>query len=129
MRRYTGRVTSETQTSQNTRTNLIIQALRGLLHLVAIVSVTAWGLIAWEMPLPGIVIAIAALCMSVALWALFLSPRPVLRTDRFGQALIELLLLASAVAALLTIGAPWILAVLYGLVGAVLGYMATTRAK
>lgn len=129
MRGYTGLVTSETQPSQNTRTHLIIQAIRGLLHLIAVISVTAWGFLAWDLPLPGVFVAIAAFGTSVALWALFLSPRPVLRTDRFGQSLIELLLLAAAVAALLTIGVPWIVAVLYGLIGAVLGYIATSRAK
>lgn len=129
MHGYTGRVTSETQTSQTSRTNLTIQAIRGLLHLVAVASITAWGLIAWELPLPGIIISVAAFCTSVALWALFLSPRPVLRTDRFGQSLIELLLLAAAVAALLTVGVPWVIAALYGVAGAVLGYFATSRAK
>ena len=45
--------------------------------------------------------------LTVVIWALFLSPKPVLRTDRFGQALIELLLIAGAVGALLSLGVHW----------------------
>ncbi|NLA65253.1 MAG: hypothetical protein GX862_04890, partial [Leucobacter sp.] len=54
----------------------------------------------------------------------FLSPRPVLHTDRFGQSLIELLFIAAAVAVLLVLGVHPLIAVGFGLVGAVLGYVA-----
>lgn len=111
------------------RSSQALAATRALFHLASVISVTAWGLLAWRMPFPGILVAAGALVLSVALWALFLSPRPVLHTDRFGQALIELLLIAAAVASLFAIGAPWYVAVPFGLAGAALGYAANAPAK
>ena len=120
-------MSSNTQTGTTTRTTPAMQAVRALFHLAAIVIVTVWGFLDWELPFPGIFVGIGALALSLLVWALFLSPRPVLRTDRFGQALIELLLLAGAVGALLTLGAPWWIAAPFGLIGAVLGYFASAK--
>ena len=50
-----------------------------------------------------------------------------LRTDRFGQALIELLLIAGAVGAMLSLGANWIVAAVLGLLAAVLGFFASAN--
>lgn len=93
-------------------------------HLLAIITLTLWGLFTWPFPMPSVLISAGVLVLSVLLWALFLSPRPVLRTDRFVQSLIELVLLACAVAALLTLGVHWIIAALFGVIGAVLGFFA-----
>lgn len=106
-----------------------MQFVRGIFQLVAVVSVTVWGFLSWPLPFPGIFTGIGFLLLSCVLWAVFLSPRPVLRTDRFGQALIELLLLAAAVAALLDFGIFWVIPVAYGLAGAVVGYIASTKQK
>lgn len=100
--------------------------LRGLFHVIAIASVTVWGFVEWPLPFPGILTGLGFLILSVLVWALFLSPRPVLRTDRFGQALIELLLLAAAVATMLSFGIFWVWAALFGVVAAVVGYLAST---
>lgn len=118
--------TPETVSSAS-RSTIVLQALRGLFHLVAVVSVTIWGALAWTFPFPGILTGIGFLALSVVVWALFLSPRPMLPTDRFGQALIELLLLAAAVAALLDFGLFWVWPVLFGIAGAVIGYITSTR--
>lgn len=108
---------------------MILQLVRGLFHLIAIVAVTVWGFLAWPLPFPGLLSGFGFLVLSVLVWALFLSPRPVLRTDRFGQALVELLLLAAAVAALLDFGIFWVWAALYGVLAAVVGYIASTRKR
>lgn len=115
--------------AQTSSTAAIWQLLRGLFHLAAVICLTAWGFLAWPMPWPGVLVGAGALVLSVLLWALFLSPRPVLRTDRFVQALFELLLLASAVYALLALGVLWVWPVLLGAIGAVVGYVASTRAS
>lgn len=107
----------------------VLQTVRGLLHLVAVIAVTAWGFFDWRLPFPGTLIGLGALALGVLLWALFLSPKPVLRADPFGQALIELLLFAGATAALLALGVPWPFAVAFGLAGAAVGYFATIRGK
>ena len=75
--------------------------------------------------MPGIVFGVGALVISVLLWAMFLSPRPALKgVDRFAQSMIELLLLAAAVAALIDLGVTWALAAAFGIAGAVLGFIA-----
>lgn len=103
-----------------------MQLLRALCHLGVVLVITFWALNAWPLPFPGLLAGAAALLLTVVLWALFLSPRPVLRTDRFGQALIELLLIAGAVAALLALGANWLVATAFGLVAAVVGYFGSS---
>lgn len=101
--------------------------MRALFHLATVAIITVWGFLAWPMPLPGLFIGLGFLVFTVIIWALFLSPKPVLRTDRFGQALVELLLLAAAVAALLFLGVYWLWPLLFGLAGAVIGYLASAR--
>lgn len=111
------------------RSTAILQMVRGLLHLVAVVAVTAWGFMDWKLPFPGTLVGLAALAVSVLVWALFLSPKPVLHTDRFGQALIELLLFAGATAALLALNVPWAIAAALGLAGAAVGYVVSMRTR
>lgn len=112
---------------QPTRAAAILQLARSLFHLIAVVSVTVWGFLAWPLPFPGVLTGLALLALSVLLWALFLSPRPVLRVDRFARALFELLLIAAAVAALLALGVFWLIPALYGIAGAVVSYVASAR--
>lgn len=114
-------------TQPDPATTPILQLVRGLFHLAAVVGVTVWGFIAWPLPWPGVLIGIGVFVFAVLLWALFISPRPVLRTDRFAQALFELLLLAAAVAALLSLGVFWVWPALFGVAGAVIGFIASTR--
>ena len=87
-------------------------------------AITVWGALAWPFPFPGIFTGLGFLVAVVLIWALFLSPRPVLRTDRFGQSLIELLLIAAAVAAMLDFGWFWVWPALFGVLAAVVGYAA-----
>lgn len=99
--------------------------LRSVWHLIAVIAVTTWGFTAWGLPMPGIAFGIGALLFSVFLWALFLSPRPALKgADRFARSMIELLLLAVAVAALIDMNISWIIAAAYGLIGAIMGFIA-----
>lgn len=104
--------------------------IRAVWHLAAIIAVTVWGFVAWSLPMPGIVFGVGALVISVLLWAMFLSPKPALRgVDRFAQSMIELLLLAAAVAALIDLGVSWVIAAIFGLAGAVLGFFAGTTER
>ncbi len=115
--------------NQPTRAATILQLARSVFHLVSVIAVTVWGFVSWPLPFPGVLTGLGLLVLSVLLWALFLSPRPVLRVDRFAQALFELLLLAAAVAALLALGVFWLWPVLLGIGGAVAGYLALARAR
>lgn len=102
----------------------ILSALRSIVHLLLILSISAWGFLAWPLPLPGVLIGLGMLVAAVLIWALFLSPKPVLGVDRFGQSIVELLLIAGAVAALLAIGVFWVVPVALGLVAVVVGFLA-----
>ena len=117
---------NETLPVAPSRSALVIQLLRAICHLGTVLIITFWALNAWPLPFPGLLAGAGALVLTVVIWALFLSPKPVLRTDRFGEALIELLLIAGAVGALLSLGANWVVAVLLGLVAAVIGYLGST---
>lgn len=87
--------------------------------------ITFWAMNSWRLPFPGLLAGAGFFVLTTVIWALFLSPKPVLRTDRFGQALIELLLIAGAVGALLSLGTNWIVALILGIIAAVVGYLAT----
>lgn len=124
--RYNCTVTSPTQ-PQAPRSIATLQVVRALFHLATVAIITLWGFVSWPLPFPGIISGAGFLALTVVIWALFLSPRPMLRTDRFGQALVELLLLAAAVAALLFLGVFWVWPLLFGIAGAVVGYLASAR--
>lgn len=118
---------TDTTQPQAHRSTAILQVVRALFHLATVVIVTVWGFVSWPLPFPGIISGIGFFALTVVIWALFLSPKPVLRTDRFGQALVELLLLAAAVAALLFLGVFWVWPVAFGVAGAVVGYLASAH--
>ena len=105
----------------------ILVALRSLVHLLLVLSIAAWGFLAFELPLPGALIGLGMLLFAVVIWALFLSPKPVLVADRFGQAFVELLLAAGAVAALLALGVFWVIPAVIGLLAVVLGFVAAKK--
>lgn len=106
----------------------ILFALRSVVHLLLILSIAAWGFLAYAFPFPGLLIGLGMLVAAVIVWALFLSPKPVLAVDRFGQSIVELLLIAGAVASLLTLGVFWVVPVLLGLVAVVIGFLAARSA-
>lgn len=102
-----------------------LQITRSLWHLAAVIAITIWGFTAWPMPqLLGFIAGFGALIFTVLLWALFLSPKPMLRADRFASSMIELLLIAAAVAALMQLGVHWVIAAAFGLIGVIIGYIA-----
>lgn len=102
-------------------------ALRSIIHLGIVVSVTAWGLLAWPFPLPAVVVAAVLLVVTVLLWALFLSPKPVLAADRFGRSVVEVVLIAGGVAALLSLGVAWWAPVAVGLLAVVLAFLDASK--
>lgn len=116
-------------TAPHSRATAALQLLRAVGHVIAVGCIGLWGFLAWPLPFPGVLTGLGLLALAIVVWALFLSPRPVLRTDRFGQAFIELLFIAAAVAAMLDAGIPWVLAGVFGVVAAVLGYLVPARLR
>jgi hypothetical protein len=94
--------------------------LRFLLELFAFVSLGIWGFTAWPLPWPGILVGIAAPAFAILVWALFRSPKAVIRLDPFGKAIVEIAVMGSAAFAWLDLGQP-VVAIIFGVLATVSG--------
>ena len=90
--------------------------LRFLLEIFAIISLGIWGFVAWPFGW-NIVVGIGAPVIAIVLWALFRSPRAVLRIDPFGKAIVEIVVMAAAAYAWWDLGQP-VIAIVFALVAA-----------
>ncbi len=97
----------------------IWEVLRFVVELFAFVSLAVWGFIAWPLPW-NIVIGIAAPLLAILLWAVFRSPRAVVRIDTFGKAIVEIIVMTAAAFAWWDLGQP-VVAVVFALVALVSG--------
>ena len=106
--------------------SLVALAIQSLVDVLCVAILAWWGAASFALPWPGLAVALAAPLFAVLLWALFLSPRAVVRLDRFGQALVEIVLFSAAGLALISLGLPW-LAAGFVIVAAVLGLIGARR--
>lgn len=81
----------------------VIEIVRALVLVAALVSFTVWALMSWTSPW-NIVMAVVTPVVVLLVWALFLSPRPVLRIHPFVGAAIELLIYAAVTVAWWSLG-------------------------
>lgn len=93
--------------------------VRFLLEIFAIVSLGIWGFVAWPLPW-NIVVGIGAPALAILLWALFRSPKAVLRVDPFVKAIVELVVMGSAAFAWWNLGQP-VVALVFAVVATVSG--------
>lgn len=103
-----------------------LDIVRVVVLIAAVASLALWGFTSFGLPfalLPGI----GAPLLALTLWALFLSPRPVLRTHPFVRAIVELALYATVTMAWWAMGQPWI-GLGFALVAVVAGLVAGRRA-
>ncbi len=98
------------------------EVLRFLLELFAFVSLGIWGFVAFPLPWPGVLIGLGAPALAILAWALFVSPKAVLRVDPFGRALVEIAVFTAAALAWWMLGQP-IVAVTFAVVAAVSGIL------
>ncbi|GAA5152751.1 YrdB family protein [Microbacterium pseudoresistens] len=103
-----------------------LDIVRVIVLLVALASLAIWGLAAWPMPW-SIVAAVAAPLLVLLVWALFLSPRPVLAVHPFVRAAVELVVYAAVTIAWWSLGQTWI-GLGFGVVAVATGVMAGRRA-
>ncbi|WP_022900803.1 YrdB family protein [Humibacter albus] len=104
-----------TPSSEHTRAPIDVwDVLRFLIELFAFVSLAVWGFIAWPLPW-NIVVGIGAPLFAIVLWALFRSPRAVIRIDTFGKAIVEIIVMTAAAFAWWDLGQP-IVAVVFAVV-------------
>lgn len=109
------------------RIDRVLDALRWLGSLASIGTLTTWGFVAFDFPFPAILSGIGVFVLAVVSWALVLSPRPVIRVDAFGTALAEIVLCSTAGFAAVSLGWPWLIAVLLVATTAVPGVIAGWR--
>jgi hypothetical protein len=94
--------------------------LRFLLELFALFSLGYWGYLAWPFPLPAVFFMIGAPLFAAVVWGLFRSPKAVFPLDPAGRALVEILVMGSAVAAWFMLGLP-IVGIVFGIIALVSG--------
>lgn len=68
-----------------------LDIIRVVILLAALASLALWGFASWEWPW-NLIVGIGAPALVLLVWALFLSPRPVLHLHPFLRAAVELLL-------------------------------------
>lgn len=69
----------------------VLDVIRTVVLIAAVASLALWGFATWPLPW-NIVVGIGAPLVVILVWALFLSPRPVLRVHPFLRAAVELLI-------------------------------------
>src|SRR5690606_31957578 len=84
-----------------------IDIVRAIVLIVAVASLALWGFASWAFPW-NIVVGIGAPVVVLLIWALFLSPRPVLRLHPFLRAAVELLVYVGVTIAWWSMDQAWI---------------------
>lgn len=84
-----------------------LEIVRAVILVVAVVSLALWGFAEWPFPWNA-VLGIGTPVVLLVVWALLLSPRPVLRVHPFLRAAIELLAYVGVTIAWWSMGQTWI---------------------
>ncbi|KJQ54974.1 YrdB family protein [Microbacterium sp. SA39] len=67
----------------------VLDIVRAVVLVVAVASLALWGFASWSLPW-NVIAGVGAPLVVILVWALFLSPRPVLRVHPFLRAAVEL---------------------------------------
>lgn len=90
------RSTAKTTLEPGTRAPLTpLDLVRTIVLIAALATFVLWGVVGWTFPL-NLVFAIGMPALALLVWALFVSPRAVIRVHPFIRVLIELLIFAAA---------------------------------
>ncbi len=84
-----------------------LDAVRLLVELFAVFSLGFWGFSRFSFP-GNLVAGVLAPLVAIALWALFVSPKAMLRVHPFLRAVVELLVFAAATVAWWDLGQTWV---------------------
>lgn len=94
-------------------------------ELFALGTLALWGFTAWALPW-NIVAGLGAPLLAILVWALFVSPRAVVRVHPFVRALVELLVYAAATIAWWSMGQAWV-GLVFGVIAVTAGLLAGRR--
>ncbi|HWK77024.1 YrdB family protein [Microbacterium sp.] len=83
-----------------------LDIIRAVVLVVALASLALWGFAMWDFPW-NLVFGIGSPLIVLLIWALFLSPRPVLQLHPFIRAAVELLIYAGVTLAWWSMGQAW----------------------
>ncbi|PRB15925.1 YrdB family protein [Microbacterium sp. MYb62] len=103
-----------------------LDIVRVIVLVAAVASLALWGFASWDLPW-NIVIGIGAPVLVILIWALFLSPRPVLRVHPFLRAAVELLIYVGVTIAWWSLGQA-LIGTAFALVAVVAGVLSGRRA-
>ncbi|KYJ98432.1 MULTISPECIES: YrdB family protein [Microbacterium] len=103
-----------------------LDIVRVVVLIAAIASLALWGFASWDLPW-NIVIGVGAPVVALLLWALFLSPRPVLRVHPFLRAVVELFIYVGVTIAWWSMGQA-LIGTAFALVAVVAGVLSGRRA-
>lgn len=84
-----------------------LEIVRAIVLVAALASLALWGFGSGELPL-SLLLGIGAPLIALLVWALVLSPKPVLRVHPFIRAVVELLIYAAVTMAWWTMGQAWV---------------------
>lgn len=84
-----------------------VDVVRFIVEITGIVTFILWGFFSWPLPW-NFVFGIGAPVLAIFVWALFCSPKAVIRTHPFVAAVIELLIFAAATVCWWSMGQTWI---------------------
>jgi len=84
-----------------------LDLIRTIVLIASLASLVLWGLSMWDFPW-NIVAAVAIPLIVLLVWALFLSPRPVLQLHPFVRAAVELLIYLGVTLAWWSMGQAWV---------------------
>lgn len=104
----------------------VLDIVRAVVLVVAVASFALWGFASWSLPW-NIVAGIGAPVVVLLLWALFLSPRPVVRVHPFLRAIVELSIYVGVTIAWWSMGQA-LIGTAFALVAIVTGVLSGRRA-
>lgn len=103
-----------------------LDIVRVVVLIAAIASLALWGFASWDLPW-NVVIGVGAPVVALLLWALFLSPRPVLRVHPFLRAVVELFIYVGVTIAWWSMGQA-LIGMAFALVAVAAGVLSGRRA-
>ncbi len=83
-----------------------LDIVRAFVLVAALVSLAIWGFATWPLPW-SIIVGIGVPLVVLLVWALFLSPRPMLQLHPFLRAAVELLIYLGVTIAWWSMGLAW----------------------
>ncbi|GGM43627.1 YrdB family protein [Microbacterium saperdae] len=104
----------------------VIDVVRAIVLVLAIATLALWGFATWPFPW-NVVLGIGTPVVVLLVWALFLSPRPVLRVHPFLRAAVELLIYVGVTIAWWSMGQA-LIGTAFGVVAIAAGVISGRRA-